>query len=99
MNTHANKHILNVPNQLTTKGERAEYLYSRANNPEVETYDCAVPQGWVDKVHARLPKDTYPSDISRHVVTVYYTDKSVRIMPITDYGLNALCTLASYLNY
>jgi hypothetical protein len=93
--------MLDIPNYLTTKGERAEYLYG-ANNPHTDTYDCAVPAKWVHYANNRLPDaelrdaDASKSDIARHVVTVYYKDNSVRIMPITDTGLLALATLATY---
>lgn len=85
--------LLNIPKELTTKGERAEYLYG--NNPDVSTYDCAVPIGWVQKAQERLIET---DNIAGHVVTVYYKDRSVRIMPVTDTGMLALATLASYLS-
>lgn len=84
--------LLNIPKELTTKGDRAEYLYG--NDEMVATYDCAVPMQWARKVNERLPD--LDADIARHVVTVYYKNRSTRIMPITDYGLKALCTYATY---
>lgn len=85
--------LLNVPSHLTTKGEIAEYLYSPSTNPAIEAYDCAVPHYWAQAANSRLTE--FDSDIARHVVTVYYKDKSVRIMPLTDYALRALATIAT----
>lgn len=84
--------LLNIPKELTTKGERAEYLYG--NDPRVSTYDCAVPIDWARMANERCTEAE--TDIARHVVTCYYKDKTVRIMPITDYGLMHLATLATY---
>lgn len=90
MTKHNN--LLKVPAHLRTKGERADYLYG-ADNSDVDTYDCAVPLEWCKFADSRGF-----ADAARHVVSVYYKDSSFRIMPVTEYGLRWLCTLATYSN-
>ena len=91
------KTLLNCPSVLTTKGDRAEYLYSPANNPQIEAYDCALPLMWVQQAQQRIPSHI-SNNISSHLVTCYYKDKSMRIMPLTDTGMLILATLATYIN-
>ena len=87
--------LLNVPQQLRTKGERAEFLYGY--HPDITTYDCALPLMWVQQAQQRIPSHI-SDNISAHLVTCYYKDKSMRIMPITDTGMLILATLATYIN-
>lgn len=74
---------------LRTKGEIAGYLYGQ--DPDITTFDSAVPQGWVELAISRGFDDP-----ARHVVTCYFKDSSVRIMPVTPRGLDILATLATY---
>lgn len=83
--------LLSVPTCLTAKGDRAEFLYSPLNNADVVTYDCAVPQSWVDAMTRR----GFDNPAS-HVVTCYLKGGMTCIMPITDYGLRILSTVATY---
>lgn len=72
-----------------TKGAIAEHLYGL--DPEIQTFDCAVPQSWVETASQRGFKDP-----ARHVVTCYFNDGSMRIMPVTKYGLDIIATLGTY---
>lgn len=83
--------LLSCPHVLTTKGERAEFLYSPQNNADVATYDCAVPQSWTNAMTER----GFDNPAS-HVVTVYFKGGMCTVMPITDYGVRMLATIATY---
>jgi hypothetical protein len=70
----------------TTKGQAAEKLYSG------QTYDCAIPQSFVNACHERGF-----DDITGHFVTLYPKGETFGyIAPITARGVEIAARIATH---
>lgn len=73
----------------TSKGELAEKLYSGM------TYDCALPQSWLDDATARGMDTLVGGWLASHFITLYPDSGVPYIAPITADGVKIVAILAS----